>query len=405
MSALRTSAVGAVAAARRERLLGRVPEFPLLAGSWVAALLILASIVAYYTIKPNAYDLSIISSGIHQFLHHANVYRAAGWGRYLHPPSSLLLLAPLGLVDFDHIRVPYLIAETAAIAAGVLLSLRLIRVPAASVTGGVAIILAGISAPVIEELRWSNVDGMVLPLVVGSLIAIDRKRDLTAGFLLGVALAFKPTAAPLLLVPLLWGRWRTLSVAVALPAMLFVAGSALLVHPLDFITVTVPVLVSGLGHDLIGGNLAIAAVGSWIGAPSAVTLLVRLAVLAAAVLAVRSAYRRSEQTTDQLLLLSGLILVTADLVPAYSYIRYLIYLVPIFAWLLLVRRGMPGLIGAAGLACMLVPYSPALDAHFWIVGQLDLFRFSAGAAAVFVALVVASLPAREGRAGAPAPAA
>ena len=151
-------------------------------GLWAVAAVSLAAILVRYLRNPDAYDLNVIIAGLTRFLHHQPVYSATGYGRYLYPPSSLLLLWPLGVIGFARAHAGYMLLEAASLMTAVYLSLRLFRVSMRTPFAAAAFCVAILSGPVIEELRWSNVDGMLLPLFVGSLLAMDRRRWLVASW-------------------------------------------------------------------------------------------------------------------------------------------------------------------------------------------------------------------------------
>ncbi len=350
----------------------------------------LSAVLLYYVLHPDGYDLKVIVAGLQRFLDHEPVYRADGWGRYLYPPSSLVLLAPLGMLGFAKTHVVYMLLEAASILAAVALSLRLFRVDFRSPLAGAAFAAAALSAPVIDELRWTNVDGVVLGVFTGSLVAMSRRRWLLAGVLLGLAIAIKPTVGLIVLLPLLWRQWRSAAFAVIVPGVLLVVGVVLSRGDgLHFLTVVLPILAGGLGHDLAGGNVALVAVLDSFGVSRLVSDVVRLAGLVLVVATMWRVFRSDRSETERLTTLVALILLGTYLLSSYSFLRYVMYLIPALVMIALYRSPRPLLLGLLGLACLTLPYSRGLDQRYLLVGLFDLYRSSIGLVLLLSAVVVA----------------
>jgi arabinofuranan 3-O-arabinosyltransferase len=362
----------------------------LTAGLYAVAVAVLGAALVYYAVHPDGYDLKVIVAGLERVLHHQPIYSAGGYGRYLYPPSSLVLLAPLGLLGFDRVHLVYMLLEAASIVAAVALSLRLFRVSFRSPLAGGAFAAAALSAPVIDELRWTNVDGLVLSAFVGSVLAMSRRRWLLAGALLGVAIAIKPTVAPIGLLLLLWRQWRAAGLAAAIPVVLMAAGIVLSEGDgWHFFTVSLPILANGLGHDLAGGNVALVAVFDSLRVPHAITWAVRLAALGLVAVTMWRVRTSGWGLTVQVTTLMALILLATYLLSSYSFLRYLMYLLPALVMIVLYDRPLPIVLGLLGLACLTLPYSRGLDLRFSVVAAIDSYRFTIGLVLLLTAIVVA----------------
>ncbi|MEU4647360.1 glycosyltransferase family 87 protein [Nocardia fluminea] len=74
-----------------------------------------------------------------------------------------------------------------------------------------------LSEALVNTLTFGNVNGLFCLAEVGFLALLLRRRDITAGVVLGLTIAIKPILVPLLLLPGVRKQWSTVAVAVALP--------------------------------------------------------------------------------------------------------------------------------------------------------------------------------------------
>ena len=142
----------------------------------------------------------------------------------------------------------FLIWNTLSILAAVIGVACAVRFAGLSIRGpvGAALLLVlSLSESLTTTLLLGNLNNCVL-LALGSgyLLAERRGRPRLAGVLLGLSLAVKPVFVLVLLLPLLQRRWRTVGWAIAIPAVLNVAGFLLTPHRGDFLSIAVTNLLS-----------------------------------------------------------------------------------------------------------------------------------------------------------------
>lgn len=373
---------------------------------WAAAAISMPALIIYSYLRQPGTDFDAIWLGLSHFVHHQTVYSLTGPTNllYLFPPSSLLLLWPLGLVPLKAVSLAYLVAEATSIIAAAYISIRLFGIPLKSVMAPIVFLLVTFAPPTLDELRWRNVDGIVVLVVVGALFAMSRSKWAAGGLLLGLAFSLKPTALPLLLLPLLYRQWKSTAIALVIPAVLTVAGALLSRDGADFLSGTVPFLLSGEGPN-VRDNIAIAGVLG----TSPLGTLARLIVVALGITSiwkVRTSQELSE--TSQLVAMTGLLLVTMYLAFSYAFLRYLLYLLPAVVMLAIYRDRIVRGLYVVGLVLLVVPYSRVYAEHLASLGgfvtALDSFRFTLASALFLGALTVvawrsrpSALPGAEAR--------
>jgi alpha-1,2-mannosyltransferase len=161
------------------------------------------------------------------------VERGAAVGRqvfpFLYPPPSLLPLYPLRFLSYDGAKVVALLGNHALILGlTLLLATGLARSgisPELSFFVG-AVLLS--SDPVVQTLRHSQTNILVLALLVLSWMGLRRQRPLLAGVALAAAILVKPSPILLLLYLAARRAWRALAVAVGTLAVAHAASLVLL---------------------------------------------------------------------------------------------------------------------------------------------------------------------------------
>lgn len=308
------------------------------AALWGGVALLFAVLIAVVWHQNEAKDLFPVWRAVSTFLHGGRPYAV---DLFVYPPSALLIFAPLGAVGFDAARAVFLAVDALATAAAAMMVLRLLGVSLRSL---LAPLIAGaivVYAPVGSTLHLGNVNGLVLAGECAALLCASTGRWRLAGALLGVTFAVKPVLLPLLLIPLLWRRWRAAAIAVAVPAVL--SGIVLLLSaaPTQFFHRTVPLLVRGNEHGLQIFNVSISGIGQSIGAPGVLAGAVRLAALAAVTYLGTLRWRRPDGGVEKLVDITALILIATFLCFSFSWNYYAIYLLPALVLAALGRSAMP----------------------------------------------------------------
>ncbi len=155
---------------------------------------------------------------------HQQVESSLSAKAFVHPPSGLIPYLPFAplvrLYGIAAAGAAWTLLDALALVAAVVLAGR--RFGLDWLTLGGAALLISITDPVASEVVQSQINGLVLFMVV---LAMVRMPHLDAGVYLALGLAFKPVAAILLLVPLLRRR----------PAITGVALGTLAVTNLAFV--------------------------------------------------------------------------------------------------------------------------------------------------------------------------
>jgi hypothetical protein len=127
-------------------------------------------------------------------------------------PIAGLLCAPLGLLEYHTAALIWGALEIACLASCILMVGRAWNL---GLERRVILVLALLMAwpPVIEEIRWGQFGSILLLLATCALIALRQDRDLRAGLALGLMLALKLFAWPILLYLAMRRRWRVVATA------------------------------------------------------------------------------------------------------------------------------------------------------------------------------------------------
>lgn len=184
---------------------------------------------------------------------------------FLVPPSGMLpflLLVPLTrLAGLNPATAVWMTIDTAALFTALVLVAR--RIGLDRLTLGIALFLVALSQPVQWEVGSAQFNGVVLLLMVLSMRSFPR---LGSGLLMGLALALKPTAVLVLLVPLLLRRPR-----VTVLALTTVVAANLVFVPILGVSTAVywatsvaPYMLGYVMHDPTNMSLA-SVVQTWLG--------------------------------------------------------------------------------------------------------------------------------------------
>ena len=148
---------------------------------------------------------------------------------FMYPPSAALLLAPITLLGKTGVVIVLVLVNAVAWAASILLSVRL----AAGTWQRQHLLIYVVPSVVISVYAWSNFhlgqpSLVLLALMLGAFVALQRKREMVAGGLLAVAAGIK--AFPFVaLVYLLYRRYW-----IAAASLVVALGFLLIILPLPF---------------------------------------------------------------------------------------------------------------------------------------------------------------------------
>jgi arabinofuranan 3-O-arabinosyltransferase len=300
------------------------------------------------------------------------VYRAAlnfrhGWDiynehfdyvdpHYLYPPGGTLIMAPFGYLPFAESRYLFIALNSAAIIIAAYVLLRMFNFRLTSVAAPALLLAMFCTESVTNTLVFTNINGCILLLEVLFLWwLLDGRvsRQWWAGISIGLALVVKPVLLPLLLLPLLNRQWRAVLAAIVVPVAFNLAALPLVVHPLDFVTRTLPYTlgVRDYFNSSIEGN------GVYFGLPTWLILSLRIlfTLLAIGSLWLLYRYYRTRDPRFWFTTSSGVLLLWSWLVLSLSQGYYSMMLFPFLMSVVLpnsVIRNWPAWLGIYGFLTM-----------------------------------------------------
>jgi arabinofuranan 3-O-arabinosyltransferase len=276
---------------------------------------------------------------------YAPVYRAVinfkfGWDiynehfdhvdpHYLYPPGGTLIMAPFGYLPEVASRNWFIFFNSLAVVLAGYFLLRLFNFTLSSVAAPALLLAMFSTESVTNTLVFGNINGVMLLLEVlffRWLLDGNRSHEWWAGVAIGLSIVVKPLLAPLLLLPLLNRQWRALATAFAVPVAFNLAAWPLISDPMNFVTRTVPYILSTRDYF----NSSILGNGVYFGLPMWLILLLRASfiVLGAISLWLLYRYYRTRDPLFWMLTSSGVLLVTSWLVLSLGQGYYSIVLFP-----------------------------------------------------------------------------
>ena len=282
---------------------------------------------------------------------------------YLYPPGGTLLMAPFGYLPVDASRYWFITFNTIAIVLAAYFLVRLFGYGFRSVALPAVLAAIFCTESVINTLVFGNINGCLLlaeVLFFRWLLDGEKNHEWLAGIAIGLTLVVKPLLGPLLLLPLLNRQWRALVAAFAVPLVFNVAAWPLISDPMNFVTRTVPYILTTRDYF----NSSIAGNGIYYGLPMWLIVLLRLAflVLAAYTLWLLYKYYRTRDPLFWMLTSSGVVLVASFLVLSLGQGYYSIALFPFLMTVVLrnsVLRNWPAWLAIYGF----------MSADRWLLGH------------------------------------
>lgn len=245
---------------------------------------------------------------------------------YLYPPSGTLLISPIGLINYEWSRWAFISLNAIAVILAGYILLRLFGFGLKSAAAPVLLFAMFFTETVSNTLIFSNINGVVLLLEVLFIALLINNKQLWAGVPLGLAIAIKPTLAPLLLLPLLNKQWRPFVASISIPVVLTALAWPLTVEPMDFVRRTLPYLSETRDYF----NSAISGVGMYYGVNEGVVWALRLMFVALVLVSLYLLFRYYRH--DQLFFLctgSGLLLTASFLLTSLGQQYYSMLLFPL----------------------------------------------------------------------------
>lgn len=163
---------------------------------------------------------------------------------FLYSPGGTLLITPLiGYTDdVDVARYVFLAVQAIAIIAAIALLIRWMGVSLRSWVFPASLAAVFITESVTNTIQFTNINGLLLLMLVGFLILLLKDRGIWAGILLGLAIAVKPVFAPLLFLPFVRKQFSTIGSALAVPVLVNIIAWPIMNSPREYIDLTMPYL-------------------------------------------------------------------------------------------------------------------------------------------------------------------
>lgn len=244
---------------------------------------------------------------------------------YLYPPSGTLLIAPIGVIDYEKSRWLFILLNAVAILIAWYLLLRLFNYTLRSIAAPVLLLAMFSSETVINTLVFTNVNGCLLLAEMLFLILLLRRRDVWAGVVLGLSMAVKPTLAPLLLIAVVRKQWTLVATAVTVPVVLTAVAWPLSRDPERFFTRTAPYLFETRDYF----NSAIPGNAEYYGLPPWLTWTIRITMAVLVLISLWILYRYYRE--DELFFVttaSGVLLTASWLLASLGQMYYSMMLFP-----------------------------------------------------------------------------
>ncbi len=284
---------------------------------------------------------------------------------YLYPPSGTLLMAPIAVIDPEKSRWLFIIANAVAILFALYLLLRMFGLGLNSIAAPILLLGTFSSETVTNTLVFTNINGLVLLGEIGFLILLMKRKDLWSGAAIGLTFAVKPILAPLLLLPLVQGRWKVFVTAIGIPLILTAVAWPLSADPMDFVRHTMPYLMESRDYF----NSAIVGNGKYYGLPTAMIYALRGAFAAIVLASLWLLYRYYRH--DELFFLvttSGVLLTASWLLGSLGQMYYSMMLFPLLMSVVLknsVMRNWPAWLAVYGF----MSYDSWLSSRFMEAGR------------------------------------
>ncbi|MFZ3296300.1 arabinofuranan 3-O-arabinosyltransferase [Mycobacterium sp.] len=275
---------------------------------------------------------------------------------YLYPPGGTLMMAPFGYLPFTESRYLFIACNSAAIVIAAYVLLKMFKFSLTSVAAPALLLAMFCTESVTNTLVFTNINGCILlleALFLRWLLDGRPRREWWAGLAIGLTLVVKPLLGPLLLLPLLNRQWRAVAAAIVVPLVFNLAAWPLIVHPLDFVTRTVPYMlgVRDYFNSSIEGN------GVYFGLPFWLILSLRIlfTLLAIGSLWLLYRYYRTRDPLFWFTTSSGVLLLWSWLVLSLAQGYYSMMLFPFLMTVVLpnsVIRNWPAWLGIYGFLTM-----------------------------------------------------
>ncbi len=245
-------------------------------GMWAIAVLVgLIDLVRWHSGGAFGYDTQHVWQAAHAILH-----GRSSWNQFVYPPGCLLFAFPFAALPFKVSELLVYALLFAGIAYTLWAMTRVIKIPLGSVRVAWLAVLLTMTGQLGIAFHYENFTLLLIPLAAAFFLAVDQDSPMTAAVVLGISLTLKPLLAPLVIVLLLARQFRETVVAVLIPVVLSAITMVIVLaanaNPSGF--------VHEVGHTFSSNtarpwNMSISAMGNYIHAPNAISILLRAIVV------------------------------------------------------------------------------------------------------------------------------
>lgn len=218
-------------------------------------------------------DFTTVYSALRRFIEGVPVYNEIYHfvdPHYLYNPGATLVLSPLGFIaHFTLARWAFIAANLLAIVIALGMLTRMSGFKLRSVVFPASIAFAMLTETVQNTLIFSNINGVLLLMLVVFLWCVINDRPWVGGVVIGLAILIKPMFLPLLFLPLVKKQWPMLIGGLGVPVLVNLIAWFVVPGASDYVTRTMPYL----GETRDFANSSLPGLVAYFGIPAGFELL------------------------------------------------------------------------------------------------------------------------------------
>lgn len=271
------------------------------------------------------YDLNFSWLAAKQFARGGAPYSVPG---FVYPPSHVLIAWPLAAASFTTIKHIGLYVTVIAMCTTVMVSAEIVGRRFWGLAAALGVLLLRFAQPPGDEIVLENVSAIMGLAFAWSLLLSARHRWMSAAVVLGIATAIKPMLLPMYLIFLFAKQWRSLLVAVGIPAVLNVVAF-FVIHGIGQFWSVLPFLFDRSGATYDAYNAALVSVGQLVGLNAGVILVLRIVAGVLAIIGGWWAWRKIADYGVRVVTTSGALMLGVYLSGTLTEDHYMLTLIPL----------------------------------------------------------------------------
>ena len=282
------------------------------------------------------------------FAHGGQPYKVKA---FVYPPSSLIVMRPIALLDREQLIVGGLVAVAAITWLSVMIAAEAIGFRWWGPVAAVTVLLLSGAGGMEGEMPLENVSILMFLAMSLFFLFVLRSRGgqgrwLWAGAVIGLSVCIKPLLFPVLVIFVISKRWKALGLAWGIPVVLNGWGLAVVRDPHEVLS-KLPSLLNRTGSG-VAYNSAWVDVARSLGIPEGFTILLRIVSVVLVVLATWLVWKHLCDARARIITASSVLLIGAFLAGTLSEYHFMLTLVP-FAMTIVIAgspmRTIPAVIG------------------------------------------------------------